>query len=430
METENTSQLVQSDAPSLGSLRWSARFLFKVVLPLLCVAAAVFTAVVLIKTGPEAKRQKPPQQARQVTVETLQQTDAPVTVRATGTVIAARSTSLSPEVSGRVTAIRPEVIPGGLVKQGQPLVQIDSRDYETIVKQRENELSQAQLALKLESGNQKVAAQEYEMLAEIVDKSEQELVLRQPHLAQAEASLAAARAALAKAKLDVGRCTVTAPFNAIIQEKFVDTGAQVGPSGPLLSIIGTDAFWVDVKVSEEKLKWLDIPVDGHGGGSVVTIRNASVWGEDAFRRGQVLRLKGQLETQGRRAQLLVSVDDPLCLTEASASKPKLLIDSFVSVEIEGTLLNDVFAIQRDYLHDGDFVWVMNAQSRLEIRPVTVVFRGPEVVYVSEGVSEGEKIITSDISAPVEGMLMREEGTPSPKGPGGDKTKKPMPEKQS
>ncbi|MHC4551788.1 MAG: efflux RND transporter periplasmic adaptor subunit [Planctomycetota bacterium] len=430
METDNTSQPVQSDAPSVGSLRWSARFLFKVLLPAVCVAAAVFIAMVLVKTGPEAKRQKPPQQARQVTVETLERGDAQATVRATGKVGAARSVSLRPEVSGRVTAMRDEVIPGGLIEHRQELIQIDSRDYETVVKQRENELTRAQLALKLEAGNQKVAAQEYEMLAEMIDESEQELVLRKPQLVQAEANLAAAEAALAKAKLDVKRCTVRAPFNAIIQEKFVDVGAQVSPAGPLLSIIGTDAFWVEVKVRVESLKWFSVPADGSGQGAAVTIFNPTVWGKDESRQGTVLRLLGQLEQKGRRAQLLVSVDDPLCLTDASASKPKLLIDSYVSVEIEGEPLENVFAVNRDYLHDGDFVWVMNDQSRLEIRPVTVVFRGPEVVYITEGVAEGEKIITSEISAPVEGTLLRLEGQAQPQKPEGAGQKKPLPEAQS
>ena len=430
METDDTLQVKTSDAPSVGSLRWSLRFLFKVVLPLACVVGAVLIAVVLIKTGPKAKRQKPPQQARQVTVETLRRTDAQALIHETGTVVPARQTSLSPQVSGRVIAMRPEVIPGGLIKEGQELVRIDSRDYEAIVTQRENELTKAELAFKLEQGNQKVAAQEYTMLGDMVDESERELVLRKPYLTQAETSVAASRAALAKAKLDVERCRVQAPFNAVIQNKSVDLGTQVSSSSALLSIIGTDEFWVDVKVSEEMLQWFDIPVEGQEGGSPVTVRNELVWGKDAFRRGQVLRLMGQLETQGRQAQLLVSVKDPLCLTDAFASKPKLLIGSYVSVEIAGRPLKNVFAVRRDHLHDGDFVWIMNDQSRLEIRPVTIIFRGPEVVYVTEGVADGEKIITSDISAPVEGMLLRLEGPALPGNPNGDAATKPAAEAQS
>ncbi len=415
METENKTPNTSSDAPSVSSLRWSLRFLFKVVLPIACVVGAVLTAIILVKTGPKAERKKPPQQARQVVVEIVQRGDVPTTVDASGKVFGAREITITPEVSGRITSISPELIPGGLIQKGQELVQIDSRDYEATVKQRESDLASAQLALKLEQGNQVVAVQEYEMLSEIVDDTEKDLVLRKPYLTQARANLASAQAALEKAKLDVRRCRITAPFNAIIQEKFVDVGARVSPTSPVLSIVGTDEFWLEVMVSEDQLKWITIPENNGTDGSEVNVYNSFVWGDGVSRQGTVIRLLGQLEEKGRRAQLLVSVKDPLCLDDASRGEPKLLIDSYVSVEIEGRLLDSVFAVNRDYLHDGDSVWVMNDQSRLEIRPVEIIFRDTDFVYVTDGIEDGQRIVTSEIAAPVDGMLLRLESamaTPS------------------
>ena len=411
METENKTPNTTSDAPSVSSLRWSLRFLFKVVLPIVCVVGAVLTAVILVKTGPKAERKKPPQQARLVTVESVHRGDVPTTVDALGTVLGAREITINPEVSGRITSISPELIPGGLIQKGEELVQIDSRDYEAIVKQRESELASAQLALKLEQGNQVVAAQEYDMLSEIVDETEKELVLRKPHLAGAKASLASAEAAFEKAKLDVQRCTIVAPFNAIIQEKLVDVGARVSPTSPILSIVGTDEFWIEVMVSEDQLKWITIPDRNETDGSKVTVYNPSVWGAGVSRQGAVIRLLGQLETAGRRAQLLISVNDPLCLEDGAGDVPKLLIDSYVSVEIEGHLLNSVIAVKRDYLHDGDFVWVMNDQNRLNIQPVEIVFRDLDFVYVTDGLEDGQRIVTSELAAPVDGMLLRLESDP-------------------
>ncbi len=409
METENINQRNESKAPSIASLKWSLRFLFKVVLPIVCVVGAILFAVFLIKTGPKAERKKPQQQARQVTVKTLTREDLMTTVNATGTVIAARQITVNPEVSGRITTMQPEVVPGGLIRKGQDLIRIDRRDYDAIVKQKESDLARAQLALKQEYGNQIVAAQEYEMLAEIIDETETELVLRKPHLKDAKAALTASVAALEKARLDVRRCVVTAPFNAIIQEKFVDVGARVSPTSPLLSIIGTDEFWIELKVSVDQLKWITVPDNNETKGSKVKIYNPSVWGPDVYRQGAVIRLLGQLEEKGRRAQLLVSVKDPLCLDARLDSQPRLLIDSYVSAEIEGKKLDSVIIVKRNYLHDGDNVWVMNDQNRLEIRPVKIIFRDPDVVYIIEGICQDENVITSDISAPVNGMLLRLEG---------------------
>ena len=41
------------------------------------------------------------------------------------------------------------------------------------------------------------------------------------------------KAALEKARLDVQRCTIRAPFNAVIKTKYADVGARVSPTAPL-----------------------------------------------------------------------------------------------------------------------------------------------------------------------------------------------------
>ncbi len=410
METENKTPSNTSDAPSISSLRWSLRFLFKVVLPVICVIAAVVIAIILIKTRPKAQRQKPAQQARLVTVETAQQTNHQISVSAMGKVIPAKRITLSPEVSGRIVFVNPLVIPGGAIHKGQTLLRIDARDYEAVVKQRQSEVAKAQLNLKLEQGNQLVAQQEYEMLEDIIQDQDQELVLRKPHLQEAQTALEAAKAALAKAQLDVVRCTVTAPFNAVIQDKFVDVGAQVTVSSSLLTLMGTDEYWVEAKVWVSQLHWITVPENNQQPGARVKIFNSTVWEPDTYREGRVVRLLGQLEEAGRLAQLLISVKDPLVLESDSPDVPPVLVDSFVRVEIEGITLEGVFGVKRDYLRDGDNIWIMNDDNQMEIRPVNVVFREKQMVYLSDGLHAGDRIVTTDISAPVDGMLLRLNGT--------------------
>jgi len=41
-----------------------------------------------------------------------------------------------------------------------------------------------------------------------------------------------------------------------------------------------------------------------------------------------------------------------------------------------------------------------------IRPVQVVFRGPQHVYIDGGLTENERLVTTDIAAPVPGMPLR------------------------
>ncbi len=382
------------------------RIIIAWIVSVLIVVLAVVYARHLIATRPKAKRQKPPQQARLVTVETAEKVDYQTAVSAMGPVIPAQQVKLNPEVSGRVVFIDPLIIPGGVVQKDQVLVKIDSRDYDAIVKQRQSEVARAQLNLQLEQGNQLVARQEYQLLDDIVQEQDQDLVLRKPHLEEAHAALEAAKAQLNKAQLDVQRCTVKAPFNAVIQNKFIDIGAQVTPSSPMLALIGTDEYWIQAKVHVDMLRWITIPNSDHPEGSAVKIFDQASWGSTVWREGRVLRLLGELEEQGRLAQVLVSLNDPLSLEGESSDLPPLLVDSYVRVEIGGKRLRGVFAVNRDYLHDGNSIWVMNRDDRMEIRSVEITFREKDVVYLSNGIQVGDRIVTTDISAPVDGMLLR------------------------
>jgi RND family efflux transporter MFP subunit len=376
-----------------------------VILPLLVVAGSIGFYKHQIHTRPQAERRKPPRQAYLVTVEPVHRTAWTTSVSAMGTVTAAKEVTLSPEVTGVIIRIDPEVVPGGIIEKGQLLFEIDGRDYQAIVKQRESDLARARLELKLESGNQSVARQEYKMLEEIIEEEDKELVLREPHLENARAALEAAQAALDKALLDVQRCTIEAPFNAVILKKFADVGARVSPSSPLVSLLGTDEYWVEVSVPTDQLSWIQIPrANGHDG-SNVKIYNPSVWGSSVYREGHVIRLLSQLEEQGRMARLLVAIEDPLELDGPRSGFP-LLIGTYVRADIEGKPIPDVFAIGREVLRDGHTVWIMNTDNKLEIRPVDIVFRGREVVCVTDSLSDGERIVTSDIPAPVEGMELR------------------------
>ncbi len=399
----STSQTAAQDSPQKGN--WYVAWIVKLLLPAVILILTIGFAKHQIDTRPRAAQQKPPQQARLVTVQIAQQADHKTFLSAMGTVIPARAITITPEVSGKIVSIGQDIIPGGLIHQGQELFRIDSRDYETVVKQRQSELAQAELNLKLEYGSQIIAQHEYTLLAEVLEDQDRELVLRVPHLDKAQAAVDAATAAFARAQLDVQRCLITAPFNAIIQDKLEDLGSRVSVSTPLLTIVGTDEYWIEVLVPVDQLQWIRIPRSQSEQGASVKVYNTA-WGDTIFREGTVIRLLGQLEAQGRMARLLVSVQDPLCLENNLADAPPLLIGSYVRVEIEGQTVSSVVPIRRNYLRDGSHVWIMNDQDTMEIRPVRIVFRDKDIVYISEGIRHGERIVTTDISAPVNGILLR------------------------
>ncbi len=387
-------------------LGWLLVLILRVFLPVAIVTAGAFYAVHLLQTKPKAQRRPPARQARPVEVIEVERVDVPLKVHAYGSIIAAREVVLKPQVSGKVLQISPEVMPGGLFRAGQTVLEIESEDYKLIVRQRDGDLAKVQKDLRLEQGSQSVARQEYELLGEEIVENDRELVLRQPQLVSAEAAVDAARARLEQARLDLKRTAVVAPFNAVVKSKSVDLGAMVTSASTLATLTGTDEYWCELAVSVADLQWILIPPRDGATGSTVRIYNTLVWGEDAYRIGRVIRLSGELETEGRMARLLISIKDPLSLTEENASAPRVLIGSYVRGEIECKTIRSVVSLDRQLLRDGDNVWVMTADETLDIRPVEIVFRGENNVLVANGIDAGDRVLTTDLGAPVPGMPLR------------------------
>jgi hypothetical protein len=119
----------------------------------------------------------------------------------------------------------------------------------------------------------------------------------------------------------------------------------------------------------------------------------------------VIRLEAGLEEQGRMARLLIQVEDPLSLQKAHAKEPRMLIGSYVRVKIEGESVPKAAAIEREYIRNGNRVWIMDG-GKLVIRPVEIAFRGNDQLLITGGIQSGEQLILTNLGAPVEGMALR------------------------
>ena len=209
-----------------------------------------------------------------VSVHTLMRSTEQVKIEVYGTVIPSRQVRIQPEVSGRVTEMNEKLIPGGYLSEGAMLVRIDSRDYEAQVAARKDQVVQAGLRLKQEQARQAIAREEWELLGDTIppDKANRELALRIPQIESAEAALKAAQSALFKAELDLERCTVRAPFNALVLHENVDPGQLVNSQTEIAVLAGTDRYWVRVSVPTEYLPWIEIPKEGDKGSAAKIIQ--------------------------------------------------------------------------------------------------------------------------------------------------------------
>ncbi len=387
------------------------RMMVKVLLPLIVIGVSVGAAGFLIKNRPTQEKKQVERVSPLVKVVALQKSTHRLDVRAQGTVEAARTVTVTPQVGGRITSVSDMLVTGGRIAEGDTLFRIDSRDYKITLKEREAAIKDAEARLRQERGQQAVAKREWELFKKDGMKMDASLALREPQLAIAELSLETAKIRKESARLNISRTAVKAPFNAIVRSENAEPGQVVGTQSTVATLIGTDTFWVRAAVPIDSLAKIAIPnynaADGEG--SVVTIEQDLGGGALVRREGRVIRLLGSLDPVGRLAQVLVAVQDPLSpdsILKDSTGNAPLLIDAYVSVVFGGSSSSAYVEVPREALRDGDSVWVLNSKNELEIRDLAVTWRRPGSVLASGGVVDGERVIVSKIGAPVEGMKLR------------------------
>jgi multidrug efflux pump subunit AcrA (membrane-fusion protein) len=211
--------------------------------------------------------------------------------------------------------------------------------------------------------------------------------------------LTAEEADVRKAQLNLARTRIRAPFNALVRTKHVDIGSQVSGQEKLAELVGTDEYWIQASIPMDRLNWIMIPRRPAEPGSKVRILHRNGY-EIA---GTVTRLLGDLGSQGRMARILVEVQDPLNLKKGAKSLPALLIGEYVRIEIEGRKLQSAYRIPRTALRDNSMIWVVNQDSKLDIRHVETLWRDTKTVLLRKGLEPDDQLIVSDLPAPVNGM---------------------------
>jgi len=78
------------------------------------------------------------------------------------------------------------------------------------------------------------------------------------------------------------------------------------------------------------------------------------------------------------------------------------------VEIEGKKLENVYKIPRTAFRDNAFIWIAGENSTLKIKEVHPVYRDAGVVLVDNAIKPGDRLIISDLPAPIDGMLVQVE----------------------
>lgn len=361
----------------------------------------------LFKTRPQAQRKAPKKMEALVAVIKVMPTSENVRIEAPGRVVAARQITLKARVSGQVIYVNPDFIPGGIIKKGEILLKLDDTDYQLEIRRKEDALALAKADLRIEEGSQTVALKEWELITSLnvdIDTSSRDLALRKPYLIKAKAKITSAETALERARVDLARTVIKAPFNLVVRAENVDLGLQVSPVSTLATLAATDIFWAEISLPVSKLAWFDLPEkpgESNSGASATKVLLHSR--NQTSLTGKIVTLTPDLDKDGLMARLLVAINDPLGLQK---QHPPVLLGSFVTAEIIGRKLQNVFRIPRAALQEDDRLLIADKDNRLVAKPVTVAFYGVDSVLVDSGLNPGDRLIISKLAAPVNGMALK------------------------
>lgn len=169
-------------------------------------------------------------------------------VSATGNVKPLLNVEVGSQISGIIQKLFADF--NSVVKSNQVIAQLDSATYRANVSSAEGELANSQASLELAQVNARRAAELFR--DKLISQSEHDQSVATLH--QAEAQVKIRTASLERAKVDLSRCTISAPVDGIVIDRKVDVGQTVAASlsAPVLFQIANDLtkMQINAAVSE------------------------------------------------------------------------------------------------------------------------------------------------------------------------------------
>jgi len=377
------------------------------------VPIAILAAGILLFIGFSSMK-KPPEEKAEVdntpivAVEEIHVAPMNLTVNSYGVVKPKYETELVAQISGEVVELAEVFVRGGFVEKNQLLARIDPNDYQAALIDAEATMASARAALEKERAQGQVAEREWKR---ITDTSPTELSLRKPQLAQELARVKSAQASVLRAKRNLERTEIRAPYDAMIESRMIGLGSFVGTGTKVGKLLGTDVAEIRLPVADNQLQFLA----AQGENAQVNLIGAFA-GKDVIWPAKIARSEGVIDNKSRMSYLVAEVKDPYGLNSTinKLEHKPIRFGSYVSAEILGVSLDSAAVLPR-YLVDNSRVAILDSDSKLQYVEITIARQEGSNVIVTNGLHEGDQLIVSALDYPIDGMKLSLQGSKSTEG---------------
>lgn len=384
----------------------TAAQILKRLLPLLIPGLVAVLVVVLILSAPKPGKRSADIGPR-ISVEALRIRQATITPRVLsyGLVEPRTKSKLVAQVSGRVDYVSERFRDGGFFRAGELLLQIDAADYEIEVDIARASLAEAEQRLAEELAQAEQAKADWRRLGD--GATARPLVLREPQLKAAEARVSSARALLKKARINLERTAIRAPFDGRVLSTSVDLGQVAANNTVLAEIYATDAVEIRLPVKNDDLPLLNLPESyrhqDHSAASMPQVRIRSELAREEVWQGRIIRTAGSIDDSSRQLYVVARIDDPF--GQKAEGRFPLKIGQYVTAEIEGTPLEAAIGIPNKAIYQGSYVYLYR-EGAVYRTPIDIDWQNGTTAVVSAGIRPGDQLVVSPLGQVASGTRVK------------------------
>jgi len=309
----------------------------------------------------------------------VRQGDLPVTLNGLGTVTPLATVTVKTQINGRLTAVGFQE--GQIVKAGDFLAQVDPRPYQIALDQAEGQLTHDTALLR----DAQIDVERYRTLAAQDSIPQQQLDTQEYLVHQYEGTVKSDQAAVASARLNLEYCHIVAPGAGRVGLRLVDQGNYVQTSDPTGLVVITQLQPISVifTLPEDNLPAI---MKRLGAGATLRV--------DAYDRALTTRLAtgslttvdNQIDTTTGTVRIRAQFDN-----RDNVLFPNQFVTALLLLETrKGATIVPSAAIQRGA--PGAFVYVVDGERIVHLRPVKLGPTDGDRVAVDAGVATGEQVV--------------------------------------
>ncbi|WP_165767190.1 efflux RND transporter periplasmic adaptor subunit [Parendozoicomonas haliclonae] len=336
-------------------------------------------------------------------------------IQSQGTVRPAVETAMVAEVSGVVTWISPVFASGGLFDKNDILATIDDSDYKVALIQAEASLAASQARLQEERARSEAEEQIWVRSGKKLADAPA-LLLRKPYIKEAQASIKAAEAQLAKARRDLERTQIKAPYSGMVRERTINPGQFVSRGTGVGSIFSVTNAEIRLPFKASDLALFKFPRPGEAFDNDLTIElSQSIGGQTISWSASLSRVEGVVSEQSRMHYVIATVADPYGLADNAATDeqnlPALKMGSFVQASLQAAPMDQLFSLPRGVIYGDGKILLIDENNTLRFQKIlplhangdNIYFRFPPAADINTG---GTKVSLTPLSNPIEGTEVK------------------------